>query len=193
MFELALHILDLVQNSIVAGARLIEIRIEISLGRDLLTLSISDDGRGMDEALRERVVSPFETTRTTRKVGLGIPMFKQLSEMCEGDFSLESAPGKGTRIMASFLLHHIDRPPLGDLAGTMRALLAGCPEELDFRLAMADGTEAFEFDTREIKDVLGGVPLDAPEVSVWIGEYLSEGIAPFAEKIERNNTEVQPQ
>lgn len=179
MFELALHILDLVQNSITAGARLIEILIDIDTSSNLMTITIRDDGCGMDEALVARVLSPFGTTRTTRKVGLGIPMFMQIANMCGGEFSLNSTPGEGTVISASFQIDHIDRPPLGDIGGTMRALLIGAPETLEFLLALTGAEEPFAFDTREIREVLSGVPLDSPDVQAWMSEYLEEGLAPY--------------
>jgi anti-sigma regulatory factor (Ser/Thr protein kinase) len=176
MFELALHILDLVQNSVAAGAKLVTITVKLDTGLDRLTIVIEDDGCGMDEALLRRVESPFETTRTTRKVGLGIPMFKQCAQMCGGSFHLESQKGVGTRLSATFQASHVDLPPLGDLKGTMLTLIAGSPEAPDFVLNYTADDRAFTFDTRPIREALGGMPLAGGEIVRWLDEYLTEGI-----------------
>jgi len=177
MFELALHILDLVQNSVTAGAKLVTVTVSLDTASDTLTIVISDDGCGMDEELLKRVESPFATTRTTRKVGLGIPMFKQCAQMCGGAFTIQSAKGVGTVLTATFQASHVDLPPLGDLAGTMLSLVVGSPEKPDFVLRYwADG-RSFEFDTRPIREALGGMPLSGNEILSWITEYLAEGIA----------------
>ncbi len=177
MFELALHILDLVQNSVSAGAKLVTITVSLDTASDTLTIVISDDGCGMDEELLKRVESPFATTRTTRKVGLGIPMFKQCAQMCGGTFSIQSTKGVGTVLTATFQASHVDLPPLGDLTGTMLSLVVGSPEKPDFVLRyLADG-RSFEFDTRPIREALGGMPLSGSEILSWITEYLAEGIA----------------
>lgn len=175
MFELSLHILDLVQNSVTAGASLIIVTVTYRDG--VLTITIEDDGCGMDQELLERVTSPFATTRTTRKVGLGIPMFKQLAEMCAGSFTITSEKGKGTRLTATFAENHVDLPPLGDLVGTFTTLINSAPEKPDFRLEYNRGDSSFAFDTREIRTALGNLPLDSPEIIGWISDYLSEGIA----------------
>ncbi|MEF9973417.1 MAG: ATP-binding protein [Clostridia bacterium] len=176
MFELSLHLLDLVQNAISAGAALVVIRIEIDTRRDVVVITLIDDGCGMDEALLKRVESPFATTRTTRKVGLGIPMFKQLAEMCEGEFFLTSAPGKGTTLRASFRYSCVDLPPLGDLTGTMRTLIQGAPDKPDFVLEYGRDGRAFTFDTREVREAMGGLSLNECDILAWIGDYIKEGL-----------------
>lgn len=177
MFELALHILDLVQNSVSAGAALVVVTVALDTDRDLVTITIADDGRGIDEALLARVTSPFATTRTTRNVGLGIPMFKQCAEMCGGTFELKSQVNAGTHLAATFRASHVDLPPLGDLEGTMLSLVAGSPEKPDFALHYTVDGRTFEFDTRPIRQALGGAPLMGIEVLSWIRQYLSEGIS----------------
>jgi anti-sigma regulatory factor (Ser/Thr protein kinase) len=177
MFELALHILDLVQNSVAAGATLVTITVHLDTGSDTLTIVISDDGCGMDEELLRRVESPFATTRTTRKVGLGIPMFKQCAQMCGGTFQIQSTRGVGTVLTATFQASHVDLPPLGDLTGTMLSLVVGSPEKPDFVLRYSADGRLFEFDTRPIREALGGMPLSGSEILSWITEYLAEGIA----------------
>ena len=119
MRELSLHILDLAQNSLTAGASRLDIIVEIDHKKDLVAITLSDDGKGMAPDFLKTVTSPFTTTRTTRKVGLGIPMFKENAELTGGTFSIESTVGVGTKMRAGFVLSSIDRPPLGDLAATM--------------------------------------------------------------------------
>lgn len=178
MNELALYILDLTQNSVTAGATCVEIRVVLDHDSDLLTIEIIDDGCGMSKEFVEKVTSPFTTTRKTRKVGLGIPMIKQLCEMCEGAFHIESEVGKGTRLHLTFRLSHVDLPPMGDLAQTMTALVIGSPERPDFRLVYSEGAEPYEFDTAMIRQVLGSdVPLNTPEVVLWMQDDLTEGLA----------------
>ena len=176
MNELSLYILDLVQNSISAGAKLVEIRIVVSRGEDRITVLIQDDGCGMTPEFLKRAVSPFTTTRTTRKVGLGIPMIKELCELCQGSFEIESQVGVGTALHLSFRLSNIDLPPMGNLAETMLTLVNGAPEKPEFLLEYAVDGDSFEFDTRQIRQALGGVPLDTPEVLGWMRDYLQEGI-----------------
>ncbi len=177
MFELALHILDLAQNSVAAGAALVIVTVALDAEKDLLTITISDDGCGMDEKLLRRVESPFATTRTTRKVGLGIPMFKQCAQMCGGAFEIRSTRGAGTVLTATFQASHVDLPPLGDLKGTMVSLVAGSPVKPDFVLRYSVDGRSFEFDTRPIREALGGMPLSGSEILSWLTEYLTEGIA----------------
>ncbi len=127
MRELALHLLDIAENSISAGAQNICIRVEEDLHNDRLRMSVEDDGRGMDAEMVARVVDPFVTSRTTRKVGLGIPLLKAAAEGCEGGLMIESQPGKGTLVSVDFQHSHIDRMPLGNLAGTLLTLEIGHP------------------------------------------------------------------
>lgn len=174
MEELSLHLLDLIQNSVKAGASLIEIIITEKAG--LLTIELNDNGCGMSEEFLQRVESPFTTTRTTRKVGLGIPLFKQAALMAGGDFGISSRQGEGTRIKASFEINNIDRAPMGDLAGTILGQVLSTPVTPDYRLLYAVEDASFEFDTREIRRQLEGVPLDAPDVIAWMKDYLEEGI-----------------
>lgn len=174
MEELSLHLLDLIQNSVKAGASLIEIIITEKAG--LLTIELNDNGCGMSEEFLQRVESPFTTTRTTRKVGLGIPLFKQAALMAGGDFGIISRRGEGTRIKASFEINNIDRAPMGDLAGTILGQVLSTPVTPDYRLLYAVEDASFEFDTREIRRQLEGVPLDAPDVIAWMKDYLEEGI-----------------
>lgn len=176
MRELSLHILDIVQNSIAAGAFVVTISVTEQRSADKLTIAVTDDGRGMSKELAAAVVDPFTTTRTTRKVGLGIPMMKAGAQRCGGGLVLWSEPGKGTTLTATYQLTNIDRPPMGDLAGTMLALVAANPDSPDFVLHYCTESGEYAFDTREIRRVLGGVPLTAPEVLDWMQSNLKEGI-----------------
>lgn len=172
MKELSLNLLDIVQNSIKAGAANIDIDIEEN--DEYLTFIVNDDGCGMDESMLARVSDPYTTTRTTRKVGLGISLLKMAAEQSGGSVHITSAPGKGTRLRASFEQHHLDRPPLGDIVATIVTLIQGAPF-LDFRYShtFPDGRRA-SLDTSEIRQALDGVPLSEPGVLQWIAESLAE-------------------
>jgi hypothetical protein len=174
MEDLSLHILDVVENSTAAGATLIEIRIRLDSQRDLLEIRIKDNGRGMDTRMAQAATDPFVTTRTTRRVGLGLPFLKQATEEAGGTFAIHSALGRGTEIVASFKAGHIDRKPLGDIAATMVALILGNPD-IDFLYeGDFDGITA-SLDTRETKEQLGEVPITDPAVLSLIQELLSGG------------------
>jgi hypothetical protein len=181
MRDLSLHVLDLVQNSVKAHARLVVVEITADPVRDRLTIVIEDDGDGMSEDLLARVKNPFTTTRTTRKVGLGIPLMEERAALTGGGLTIDSKLGQGTRLETWLGLHHIDRPPLGDLAGTMLSLVLMTPEGPDYVLRVHKPDFDFTFDTREIRQALGDVPLTTPEVVDWMRESLGEGIAPFAQ------------
>ena len=174
MNELSLHILDLAQNAVSAGAARVDISVRTD--GDRLRIVIADDGRGMDAELLERVADPFTTTRPGRKVGLGIPLIKELCETCDGRFEIASREGEGTTLSLEFRRSHIDLPPMGGLVDTMVTLVSGAPEGPEFRLRYANGGEEFAFDTAEIRGALKGAPLNSPEVLGWVREYLAEGI-----------------
>ena len=176
MNELSLYILDLVQNSITAGAKRITITVAYDRAKDTLTVTIEDDGCGMDEELLSRVTSPFTTTRKTRKVGLGIPMIMQLCQMCEGTFDIRSEPGIGTVLTLGFKASHVDLPPMGNLPETMLSLVNGAPEGVEFVLNYSVDDTGFDFSTEEVRQMLGGVPLNTPEVLSWIRDYIKENI-----------------
>jgi hypothetical protein len=173
MRELSLHILDALQNSLEAGATFIELIIEENLAADRLTITIRDNGRGMSEEQLARVFDPFFTTRSTRHVGLGIPLFKAATERCSGDLTITSQLGKGTRLQATFQHSHIDRAPVGDLTGTLLAFILG--GHCDLHYAHQLGEQQFEFDTAEIRAQLGDVPLTHPAVRKWLREFVAEG------------------
>ena len=173
MRELSLNILDIAQNSLSAGAGLVTLTVDEDSGADSLTLRVEDDGRGMDADTLQRVRDPFYTTRTTRKVGMGIPLFRMAAEMTGGSLDIVSEPGKGTAVTASFSLSHIDRMPLGDMAGTVTALIRLNPG-VDFVYRHTVDGRSFEMDTGELRAQLGDVPLSEPDVMEWIDGYLRE-------------------
>jgi hypothetical protein len=175
MRELSLHILDAVQNSIEAGATLVELAINEDLAADRLYITIRDNGRGMDEVQLARVVDPFYTTRKTRHVGLGVPLFKAAAERCSGGLQITSQVGQGTTLQATFQHSHIDRAPLGDMPGTlMTIILSG---SCDLHYVHRVGEREFAFDTADIRAELGEVPLTQPEVRRWLQEFIAEGEA----------------
>lgn len=173
MKELSLNILDVAENSVKAGATLTEILI-VENG-DKLTLTIKDDGCGMDEETVKAVTDPFYTTRTTRKVGLGIPLLKLAAEQTEGKFSVESSVGEnhGTTVTAEFNKRHIDFTPLGDVTASVTTLIQGHPDT-DFYFSHRLEDKEVTLDTREIRAVLDGVPLDTYDVIKWIEGYIKE-------------------
>lgn len=174
MKELSLHIIDILQNSITAGATLITLNILEDEAADLLSFTITDNGCGMDQEMVKRVIDPFTTGRTTRRVGLGIPLLKLAAENTGGGITLTSKVGEGTVITARFGYHHIDREPLGDMAETVHQAVTA-HEEIDFLYTHKKNNNSFSMDTRELKNILSGVPFHTPEVSLWILEYLREG------------------
>lgn len=175
MRELALHILDIAENSLSAGADFIEIKIEEDLSEDIMKIFIQDNGRGMSPETVARITDPFVTSRKTRQVGLGIPFFKAAAEACEGTFGIASEPNRGTTVTATFKHSHIDRMPLGDMAGTMLSLIIGTPD-VHWTYQHQVNQESFAFDNQPIKEILGEVPLSDPAVMKYIREMLEEGI-----------------
>lgn len=194
MKELSLNILDIAQNSIRAGAAHVEIALVDRENRR--TLTVADDGCGMDAALLARVTDPFATTRTTRPVGLGLPLLQLSAEQAGGALAIESrridaeasgqgepafaaGSGYGTRVTATFDPANIDCVPLGDLAATMVTLVQGSPDiDFSLTLSLSGMPEPFVLDTAEMRQLLGDeVPLCAPEVLRWVGESVEEALS----------------
>ena len=150
MEDISLHILDIVENSIVAKAKRIEIRVIEDIEENLFIVEIEDDGEGMDEATVKRVLDPFFTTRTTRKVGLGLPMLAQSAKESGGNIEISSQVGKGAKVKATFQYNHPDRRPLGDMKATLMTLISSHPE-IDFLYEYKSGEEVLRLDTRDIK------------------------------------------
>jgi anti-sigma regulatory factor (Ser/Thr protein kinase) len=173
MRELSLNILDIAQNSISAGAPLITIEVSENTFDHTLLIGIYDNGKGMSEEQVKSVIDPFFTTRTTRKVGMGIPLFKMAAEQTGGGLEIESEIGVGTRVRAHFKTDSVDFTPLGDVASTVQLLITMNTDRDFLYKHSVDGKE-FVADTREIKGILGDVPLDTYEISQWILEFIKE-------------------
>jgi anti-sigma regulatory factor (Ser/Thr protein kinase) len=174
VLELSLHILDALQNSVEAGASRITLEIDEDPDRDRLEIVIVDDGRGMDPEMVQRVFNPFVTSRTTRHVGLGIPLFAEAARRCEGDLVIESEKNKGTRLKVWFRYHHWDRAPLGDMPSVLLTLLLA-PRPVNILYTHRRQKEEFVFDSEEAREILGDVPFSQPQVRAWLQETLKEG------------------
>lgn len=175
MKDLSLHILDIAQNAIRAKADSIEITINEQLRENQLTISIQDNGHGMSQSVLEKVMDPFYTTRTTRKVGMGIPLFKQNAELAGGGLSITSKEGSGTIIQAHFLHNHLDRPALGDIAGVVCLLIQANPE-IRFRYQHQTDTGSYTVDTKEIQESLGDSPIQSHGINRLIKEMIIENL-----------------
>jgi anti-sigma regulatory factor (Ser/Thr protein kinase) len=175
MKELALHILDIVHNAISAKATLIEIAICESEKDDVLTLTIADNGRGIAPAMLATVTDAYTTTRTTRKVGMGLPLLRQNAEQSGGGVTVESEVGKGTTVKALFGLNHIDRPPLGEISGVIVDLAASRPE-IEFVYRHTTATDSYCFDTREVKEALDGMPMADAQIRRYLIGMIDENL-----------------
>lgn len=175
MQDLSLHLLDIVENSIRAKASLIEIEINEAVSNNLLTLSIKDNGKGMNASLLKTVTDPFTTTRTTRKIGLGLPLLKQNCLLSGGTLEIKSKINEGTTVVATMQYHHIDRLPLGDMASSMGVLIQANPT-IDFIYKHLYEEKEFRMSTLEIKKTLQEVPINQLEVVEWIRQYISENL-----------------
>ncbi len=173
MRELSLNILDIAQNSIVAGASLTEILVKEDTVRNELLIGIYDNGKGMTEEQVRNVQDPFFTTRTTRKVGMGIPLFKMAAEQTGGSFTITSQVGVGTKVEALFKTDSIDFTPLGDMASTISTIVC-MNEDKDFIYTRKVDDREFKFSSADIKTILEGVPLSEPSVINWVEGYISE-------------------
>jgi hypothetical protein len=198
-----MHILDVLENALEAGATQVELSIAEDLEADRLSIAVHDNGRGMDAETARRALDPFFTTRTTRHVGLGLPLFAAAARRCDGDLTVESSPGRGTTVKATFRRSHVDRAPLGNMTDTLLAFLLGFPlgqphggqpPEVAPTTAGAGtapgsrpstvprftyyhrvGDRAFELDTAAIQAELGEVPLSHPRIREWLHGYIAEG------------------
>ena len=173
MKEISLHLLDVAQNSVTAGAGCIDLKLEEDDAR-CYRLIIADDGCGMSAEFLAQVTDPFTTTRTTRKVGLGLPLLRLTAEQTGGSLNIESQVGNGTTVTALFHGSHIDCPPLGDISGTVALLIQGAPD-VEWTWQHTTPKGSCTLDTRQLREILGpDVPLSEPSVTLWIREYLQE-------------------
>jgi len=173
--DLSLHILDIVENAISAKAKIIEILVMEEPGEDRLTIEIRDDGIGMDEEVSQKAVDPFFTTRSLRKVGLGLSLMAQAAQEAGGSLRIESTLGKGTRVIATFQYHHIDRKPLGSMVETMMTLLLGNPE-LEISYTHQKEGKSYVFSSSWLKNRFKDRSLIDPEIIQWVKTHLKEGL-----------------
>ena len=176
MQELSLNVLDVAENSVRADASLVEITVEEDTAAGWLTIVIRDNGRGMTPEQVQTVIDPFYTTRTTRKVGLGVPFFRMAAQLSGGDLTIQSQVGAGTTVTATFGLTSIDRMPLGDINGTI-ATLVQCNPGIDWLYTRRKDGREMVMDTRQFREVLEDMPLDSPEVLGFLRDYLAENTA----------------
>ncbi len=168
--------MDIIENGLAAGADLITLTIEEDRKTDRLQIGIVDNGRGMSGEMLAKVLDPFFTTRTTRRVGLGLSMMKEAAERCEGEFDIRSEQGQGTEVKASFRLSHIDRAPLGDIAGSLTVLIMGNPE-VDFLYTHRVDDMDFQLDTRDVKEALEGMSIQTPQVIRNLADMIRGAVA----------------
>lgn len=176
MLELSLHLMDLMENSLMAGAGLVGVVIEEDPAPiDRMSIAISDDGAGMSPEFLAKVTDPFVTTRTTRRIGLGLSLMQANARAWEGDLSVESEAGVGTTVRIWFRRSHIDRPPLGEWAATLIGLVMSRPTA-DFCYRHRVGEDEFELSTSEVKAELGVETLSDPEVIAFLREQVSQAL-----------------
>ena len=175
MLELAAHILDIAENSVRAGARLIEIDIDENTVNDSLSIEIIDDGQGMKQEEIKKTLDPFYTTKTVRRVGLGLPLLADASQRSGGSLLINSEKGKGTTVKATFCLSHVDRQPMGNIISTLIILIAG-NSDVDFFYKYRHNDRQFKLDTREIRKEIMDVPRNHPEILKYIRGVLEEGL-----------------
>ena len=175
MKDLSMHIMDILQNSTRAGATEVTLEVLENAAADTLTIRFIDNGCGMDAETVQKVINPFFTTRTTRKVGLGLPLLKQNTEQTGGSLDIQSEKGKGTTVTAVFGRSHLDRPPMGDLAGTV-VLTASAYPDIRFIFHYHNGETDYVFDTVEVNEALDGISIQEPEVIQYLKEMIQENI-----------------
>ncbi|MFA8299907.1 MAG: ATP-binding protein [Hyphomicrobiales bacterium] len=175
MKDLSMHIMDIVQNSTRAKAKLIEIYIVESEKKNQLDIVIKDDGMGMDKDMLDNVTDPFTTSRTSRKVGMGLPLFKQSAEQSNGNLSISSQKGVGTIVNVEFELNHFDRPPMGDMAEAISMIITGNPD-FDFVYSHITDKDEYVVDSREVKEAIDGVPISSPDVYNLMKEMIGENL-----------------
>jgi hypothetical protein len=173
---LSLHIMDVVENGIAAGATLIDVAVAERRKENRLEITIKDNGQGIPSHLLEQVLNPFYTTRTTRRVGLGLSLFREASRRCDGDFHIQSGEARGTEVYASFRRDHIDLAPFGDIAGSLTSLIVGNPG-VDFVYRHDVDGELFHLDTRDVKKELEDVPIHNPDVIQYLSRFIRDSVA----------------
>ncbi len=183
MQELSMNVLDIAQNSVKANATIVQIILDFDIEQSKLKITIKDDGKGMSKEMLATVTDPFTTSRTTRKVGLGLPLIKMAAELTGGSLDIQSELNVGTEVNVIFTTGHIDLAPLGDMAGSISTLMQ-CNTHMDFIYTVKCDGEEFCASTIELKEVLGDVSLSEPSVALWVKDYIAENTEPI---IKRSN------
>jgi Histidine kinase-, DNA gyrase B-, and HSP90-like ATPase len=173
--DLCFHLVDLVQNSVAAGARTIAVSVREEAAGDSLTLEVTDDGQGMDRQTLLKVQDPFFTSKSFKKVGLGIPLLKATTESCRGHFRIASRPGQGTRVRAQLQKSHVDCPPLGDLGETLLSLLVSL-DKVNLRCSYRSERGEFSLASADIRLQVGDLHFSHPEVYQFLKSYIREGL-----------------
>lgn len=176
--DICFHIVDLVQNSVAAGARRVTVRLSDSAADDQIMLSVEDDGRGMDEATKANARDPFYTSKSFKKVGLGLPLLEATAFSCHGDFELDSEPGRGTTVQARLEKGHWDCPPLGDLSDTVLELLVTL-DDIDLRFSYRGDRGEFDISSAEVRAEAGGLHLSHPDVYSFLRDFFAANLRPL--------------
>jgi anti-sigma regulatory factor (Ser/Thr protein kinase) len=172
MKDLSLHILDIVENSIEAGAQRIEVTVNEDTEKNSLVLEIEDDGKGMDKTTLSAALDPFFTTKKSKRVGLGLSLLAQSAQEAEGSFDVMSKKGKGTSIRAQFKHDHIDRKPLGNIVDTLIAIIATDAQNVDIVYRHRKNNKSFVFDSRAVKQSLNGIPINSTPILNYVRNNL---------------------
>ncbi|MDD3653367.1 MAG: ATP-binding protein [Desulfotomaculaceae bacterium] len=175
MLELSHHLLDLIENSLAAGASTIKLIVIENTASDILSLEVTDDGHGLSKDEINQLCDPFMTSRRFRKVGLGIPLLQQAAQCCMGGLEIKSKEGVGTKVRATFQHSHIDRMPLGDITATIMAVIAAKPDLNLFYVHVVNGRE-FTFNTKVLINNFKDIPFNDVRVLIWIKKYCQDGI-----------------
>jgi anti-sigma regulatory factor (Ser/Thr protein kinase) len=180
--DICFHLVDLVQNSVAAGASVIRLSISESRKENAVSLEIADNGRGMDTPTLDRVQDPFFTTKSFKKVGLGIPLLKATAQACHGDFSIRSELGRGTEVRARLEKDHLDCPPLGDLEETLLSLLVSL-DQVDLRFAYRSDRGEFAISSDDVRRQVGALHFSHPEVYGFLKEFIRDGLSSVRETL----------
>lgn len=171
--DLSAHLLDISQNGVSAGATRMDVVVREN---SFYEIEVTDNGKGMDAERAAAVIDPFVTSRTTRRVGMGLPFLKQAAELCEGEFSLVSELGKGTTVKASFSKASIDTPPLGDIPASIMTLLLDAPK-VHWVFRYEKNGNAFELDSADLAEAIDGLEsLSSPDVAIGLVDFVKNGI-----------------
>ena len=175
MNNLSLYVLDILGNSVRAGARKVSLTITESRKENVYKMVFEDDGKGMSPELLDEVFSPWVTTRKERRIGLGLSLLKQGAQQCGGDLRIASAPGEGTTVTVAFAYDHLDRPVAGDMAGSLVMTAASAPA-IDFFYTHTTDVGVYRFSTVEVNEALGGVSMTNPPIMRAVQEMIRENL-----------------